>query len=98
MLKIFGKREPSILDDEIARIRGKMLKVELYSEEYDTLLASFERLVRLRKEDRSNRISPDTVAIVCANLLGILIIVGYERGHVIASRGMQALLRTKHQS
>jgi hypothetical protein len=97
VLKNIVNREPSILEDEISRVRRKMLSVELDSEEYETLLNNFERLVRLRKDDRSNRVSPDTLAIVAANLLGILIIVGYERGHVIASRGMQALLRTKHQ-
>lgn len=97
MLNNFIKRKPTILDDEIKRVRLKMLDESVNSEEYDQLMNHFERLVRLRKEDRSNRVSPDTWAIVGANLLGILIIVGYERGHVIASRGMQALLKTKHQ-
>jgi hypothetical protein len=97
VLKNIKKRKYSILDEEIDRVHDKMLSETLNGEEYDQLLAVFERLVRLRKEERSSRISPDTLAIVGANLLGILIIVGYEQGHVIASRGMNLLFRTKHQ-
>ncbi len=96
MLRNLFKRKPTILDDEIVRVRREMLIVDPNSEEYATLLSIFERLVVLQKE-KSSRISPDTVAVVCANLLGILIIVGYEQGHVVASRGLGLLLRTKHQ-
>lgn len=96
MLKIV-KGKSSILDDEISRVRLKMLGVDPNSEEYESLLAIFERLIRLQKDEVSNRVSPDTIAVVAANLLGILVIVGYEQGHVIASRGLQMLLRTKHQ-
>jgi hypothetical protein len=97
MLSNFVKRRTTLLDDEIHRIRTEMLEVDVYSEEYTTLLATFERLIRLQDANRSNRVSPDTMAIVCANILGILIIVGYEQGHVVASRGLQFLLRTKNQ-
>ena len=96
MLKFF-KRKSSILDESIRTVLAKMKTTDPYSEEYSVLLTDLERLVRLRKDESVNRVSPDTIAVVCANLLGIVIIVGYEHGHVIGSRALQMILRTKHQ-
>jgi hypothetical protein len=97
MLKNFLNKETSSLENELNRVHSEMSGVEVGSERYNALLTNFERLTRLQSEKKTFRVSPDTLAIVGANLLGILIIVGYERAHVIASRGMNVLLRTKHQ-
>jgi hypothetical protein len=89
-------KRKSILDDPIDKILAKMDKVEPYSEEYVLLVGNLSSLVRLQSEEQSSRVSPDTMAIVVSNLLGILIIVGYEQGHVMGSRAKDFVLRTKH--
>ena len=96
MLEKFIKKE-SVLEEQIDRCRNDMDQCNAGTQEYDRLLAVMERLIRLQREERSNRVSPDTLAVVGANLLGILIIVGYEHGHVIGSRAFNLILRTKHQ-
>lgn len=96
MANVFERKKRSVVDEEIDRVHSKMLEVEMISEDYIALLAALDRLIKLKSEERSNRVSPDTLAIVGGNLAGILIVVGYEYGHVIASRGMNMLLRTKH--
>ena len=85
----------SVLDSEIGRVHGKMQDAEPGTEEYKVLLDRLERLVILRSAKVSNRVSPDTWFIAGASLLQVLIIVGYEHGHVIASRGLQFILGTK---
>jgi hypothetical protein len=97
MLKLFAREEASILDEPIDKVLSRMDTIEAYSEEYTVLLAQLERLVRLQNDEKSNRVSPDTKAVIFGNLLGILIIVGYEHGHVIGSRALNFILRTKHQ-
>lgn len=92
---IFGKK--AILNDSIDRVLSEMNMVEPYSEEYEALLSHLERLIRLQKEEKSNRVSPDTMALVLGNLAGVLIIVMYERVHVITSRGLQFILRSRLQ-
>ena len=87
-------KEASALDDATSRILEEMKTTDLDSDKYLSLLSNLESLVRLKKEESVNRISPDTKALVAANLLGILIIVGYERGHVMVSRGLNFVLRT----
>lgn len=96
-MKSLVTEKNSVLDGTIDRIIRQMDTVMPDSEEYSKLLTNLERLMNLRSEEPRNRISADTLAIVCGNLIGILIIVSHERAHVVASRGLQLLLRTKHQ-
>lgn len=92
-----GIRKASVLDVSIDRVIKQMEHVGPGAERYDELLTKLERLMTLRNQEKRNEISLDTVVVVCANLLGILIIVGYEQGHVVASRGLGLLLKSKYQ-
>lgn len=90
--------KPSILDEPIEKVLSEMNTYGPDSEEYPSLVANLERLVRLKAEEGSkSRVSPDTLAIVAGNLLGILIIVAYEQKHVIVSKGLGFILRAKSQ-
>lgn len=95
-MSIFEKKKSSDFDDAIDRVLVELNTEGLDSEEYARRLKHLERLAALRNEERKRRVSPDTLAIVGANLLGILIIVGYEQGHVVASKGLGMILRTKN--
>lgn len=88
MLKDIFKRKPSVLEVEIDRIVARMHDFDETDEEYTQLMAHLDRLVQLRKDDRSSGIDPNTVAVVGGNLLGILIIVSYERVNVITTRAL----------
>lgn len=87
----------SVLSDAIDRVLAEMNEVETDSNKYQESLTRLERLIQLQKDEKSNSVSPDTMALVLGNLAGILIIVGYERLHVITSRGLQFILRSKLQ-
>jgi len=95
MLRRFFAEAPSILDEPIARLLTEMNTYGPDSEEYREAVSYLERLVRLKADERRIRITPDTMAIVLGNLLGILIIVAYEQKHVMVSKGLGLILRTK---
>jgi len=40
-----------------------------------------------------NRISKDTIVVVCGNLLGIALILGYEKVNVISSKALGLIIR-----
>jgi hypothetical protein len=44
---------------------------------------------------RRKRVSPDTLALIAANLSGIIVIIGYERVNVIASKALGFVSRLK---
>jgi len=92
-VKILSK-EHSDLDKAIARTFGLMADCDPGSEEFGEHLTTLERLTKL-KGNPPSRLSRDVMVTVAANLLGILIIVGYEHGHVLASKGLNFVTKTK---
>ena len=88
-------RKPSIVDEAIGKVLTEMRTYDLDTKEYREAFEHLERLMRMRTEDRRNRISPDTMAIVIGNLVSVLIIVGYERGHVMTSKAMTYVVKPK---
>jgi len=95
MFRDFVKRTPMVLESEIDRIHTRMQNVDPEHEDYQTLLNAFERLLKLQDESRTSAINPNTLLVVGGNVLCVLIVVGYERGHIVASRALQFLARTQ---
>ncbi len=95
MFGVFEKNEPSIYDEPIQKILAEMDEYGPDSPEYSALIRHLEELSRIGAEHRSRRVSPDTMAIVAANLAGILIIVAYERKHVLTTKAMGFILKPK---
>lgn len=95
--QLVAKKKESMLDESIQRVLNDLGQANPETEKYSELLANLERLITLRDREKRGRVSPDTMAIVVTNLLGILIIVGYEQRHVWASKAIPFLLKTKHQ-
>lgn len=60
---------------------------------FQQLLSQFNELIKIDTTPPRRRVSPDTIALIVANLLGILIIVGYEAGHVFVSKAQNHLIK-----
>ncbi len=88
------KRE-SKFDQPIDAILVELRKENPESEKYSSLLVQLDRLTQLKDRERINKVSADTAWMVAGNLLGILVIVAYEQKHIMASRGMNFILRPK---
>lgn len=85
----FWQEKVSIYDEPIAAVLSEMNTYGPDSPEYPTLLANLERLSSMKNSNKNiMRISPDTLAIVGGNLLGILIIVAYEQTHPMTSKSL----------
>lgn len=83
------------LDDAIKSVFDSMTAFTPDSPEYPDLLNHLERLTQLRKKDTPRRVSPETMVTVIGNLLGILVIVAYEERHVMTSKGLGFVMKTK---
>lgn len=95
MFGIFRKEEKSIYDEAIEKTLDDIHSYDPVDPEFASALNQLERLTKLKAESRKGRISPDTKAVVFANLVGILIIVGYEQKHVVTSKAMGFISRPK---
>jgi hypothetical protein len=85
----FWQEKESIFDEQIAEILTHMNATGPGTQEYAELLQNLERLTSMKEKSKNiMRVSPDTIAVVAGNLLGILIIVAYEQNHALTSKGM----------
>jgi len=85
-LQLKRNKHPS-LDDVITQVLIEMNRVGPEDPEY-TLSA-------LKANSRRSPLSLDTLALVLGNLAGIVIIVGFERGNVLASQAVKQIIRPK---
>lgn len=92
MLKLPEKKK-SKLDEEFDACLDEMSSVSTASEEYDKMVRNLERLHRLKMEEKCRKVSPDTKAVIAGNLLGILLILGYEKANVITSKALGFVLK-----
>jgi hypothetical protein len=76
----------------LKKIEAESAEMENYSK---VKLAELEMDLKTKEFEKSRRVSPDTLAIVAANIAGILLIIGYERANVVTSKALSFILKTK---
>jgi hypothetical protein len=65
------------------------------SQDYVKTVDTLTKLYALRTDQRSSKLSKDTLATIGANLVGIFMILKHERFHPITSRAMQFVVKAK---
>lgn len=82
---MFAKKvhQPSALDKAIDDATRWL---DPNSQDYEKSISALERLYQLKDKESKTRISPDTKAMVFANLFGIFLILQHERANVITTR------------
>jgi hypothetical protein len=88
-VNFFNKEKDEDLDHQIAAIYKEMDDLGADHEDYPKMLGLLERCMALKANKRRATVSRDTLANIAGNLLGILMIVAYERGHATTSKGFQ---------
>jgi hypothetical protein len=63
------------------------------TEKYAQIVSQLTKLYELKSTPQ--QISPDTALTVMCNLLGIALIVGYERSHIVTSKAVGFLLKLR---
>jgi len=69
-----------------------------YDPESDDALKQFKLLKGLhaiKAQTEPKRPSPDTMLLVAGQLVGVAMIVGYERSHVITSKALQFIKQAR---
>jgi hypothetical protein len=84
-------KEPSRLEKAIERTQQELANEPVLSDEYAEILERMSKLHRMKTDETSSPVSKDTLAIIGANLLGILIIVKHEHLNVITTRAMNMI-------
>jgi len=93
-LKIFNKK-PNHLQDAIDAAALELLSTPTYSEEYARLLDHLSKLTKLNEANSSKPVSRDTLVLAATNLAGIVLILTHERAHVVTSKALGFVLKSR---
>lgn len=90
-----SQNEPTGLDLAIDRLHQQLTHYTGNSKEYADTVDQLAKLYKIRNDHGPDRISKDTLAIIAGNLSGILVILAYERAHVVASKALGFVMKTR---
>lgn len=93
MEKTAKKDKRTLLEKEIDNILKTMLTMDAGSEEYTVMAENLERLYKLKVVDSTNKVSADTMALIAGNLLGLALIMSFEKTNIITTKALGFVLR-----
>lgn len=93
MEKTAKKDKRTLLEKEIDNILKTMLTMDAGSEEYTVMAENLERLYKLKAVDSTNKVSADTMALIAGNLLGLVLIMSFEKTNIITTKALGFVLR-----
>lgn len=86
-------QKQSSLEKEIEEVIIRLSVMDKSSDEYTTVVENLEKLYKAKSYDSSSQVSADTMALIAGNLLGLSLILGYERIGIITSKAINFVLR-----
>lgn len=89
------QKERSKLDEIIDEVETYTLSLEPSDEDYEKMTDYLSKLYKIREQERSEKISANTKAIIIANLAGIVLILGFEKAHVVTSKALSFIMKLK---
>lgn len=94
---MFNKRpvEKTMLDEAIEEALRELKGHDAHSEEYAKIVDQLTALHAMKSNEKTDRVSKDTLAMVVGNLAGIIVIVGHERAHVVTSKALNFIGKFK---
>lgn len=82
-------------DAALTKALAELKILEVTDEKYGPALDMVVKLHKMKQEELPNRVTPDTMALVGANIAGILLIIGHEHAHVITSKALSFVLKPR---
>jgi hypothetical protein len=90
-----AKKLPTRLETRCEEVLAELADHKIASEEYGVVLDRAVKLHKMKTEEESSPVSKDTLVLAGTNLLGILMVIGYEHHHVITSSAMRMIQKPR---
>jgi len=95
VFKNFMKVEETPLLKESERVLSLMTALSPATAEYAAMATQYDKLCEAESRKKERRVSLDTIAIIAANLVGIVLIMHYEQVHVLSSKAVSFVPKLK---
>jgi hypothetical protein len=80
-----------VIDEALTRLKG----IDVLSDDYAKAMSQIEKLQKFKEHNSAKPVSRDTLAIVAGNLAGIMLILSYERAHVITTKALGVVMKPR---
>lgn len=87
--------EQSGLDEVIDAVQDLLLKGDPTSNDFAKTTEQLDSLYKIKAQNKPDRVSKDTLLTVIANLAGIGLILSYEHAHVVTSKALSFVMKTR---
>lgn len=94
-LKITQKEQKVTFQKEVDRLLEKLNSLDPKDKEYEATVRNLETLCQARSHKNSILPSADTMIAVAANLIGLLVVLNYERTGIITSKAVNFIFKGK---
>lgn len=94
---MFAKKnlEPTPLDLALTQALSDLQTLSPESDEYTKAVTNIDKLTKMKEHHAPKKVSPDVLVTAGANLAGIVLILQYERVHVVASKALGFVMKLK---
>lgn len=89
------RTEPTELDKTIKKVHDEINKFSADSDEFAKMSAQLDRLYKMKTYKKESSVKPDTLINAGVNLAGIVLILGFEKAHVLSSKAL-GFVRKSH--
>lgn len=92
---MFRPKELSSLEIALDRAIRELSNHVIGSRDYILTMDQVVKLHRMKEEEKSESVSKNTLVIVGANLLGIILVINHEYANPIVSKAMNLILKPR---
>lgn len=87
--------EPNLLEESIASAFNQLEEHDAGTEKYADIIDKIERLIALRPKKKELTVSGDALVGAITNILGIGLVLNYEKLGVVTSKAFGLLVKSK---
>lgn len=92
-MKLLSHREKTNLEVEIDEVLDKLSTFEPSGEDYRKIVENLKVLYQIKNISLERKIKPETILAISANILGIAMIIGYEKANVITTKAISFIAK-----
>lgn len=89
----FTKSNKTKLEVEIDRLETHLSNVDILDDDYELTIDRLKSLYELTDKKDKFKVSPDTLAVVAGNLLGIAIILKHEELNIVTTKALGFVMK-----
>lgn len=83
------------MDEEIERLTRQLADLQPLSDDYSKILKLISELTEARSKKNERAVSTDVLLTIGANIVGMLLVLNYERLNVISTKALTMVWKSK---